>query len=1053
MAPAAAMTPAATPAIAAANYAAEPAVIELRRVEYALHSDGTGIVDQTARVRVQTDSAVRQLGVLSIRFAADSQRVEILYARVRHSDGTVQETPVDSALEEAAPVTREAPLYSDLKEKELPIRSLRAGDVYEWKARLVQFKPEAPGEFWGVHSVGTNIVLDDELELRVPSASRVTVWTNPKSGVKPVESTDGSEHVYRWKHVNLDPTVGTAADAAKKKDDLRIRTAEEELDTTKGELPSVAWSTFADWPAVAAWYRGLVGNRNAPDAAIKTKVAELIAGKTSLDEKAQALYSYVATQIRYIGVDLGVGRYQPHTAAEVLANQYGDCKDKVTLLAAMLREIGLTPDAVLIGAGIRFNEAVPSPASFNHVITRILLDGKEVWLDSTTEVAPWRVLLPAIRDQQALAVPQQGPGLVVRTPVYLPYPAFNSMSVVETLDKDLTSESTITLVSHDDSEVILRSLLRQISPAQYGDFTQRFMAAMGFGGTTSDPVFARADDFSKPFTMTFHYHRLKDASWGDDRVTLPFAMSGLSVVSEDTPPNSSIQLGQPTTSTSTVEITLPPHATAGLPAAVHQHAAFATCDITYRQEKGKVFAERKFVVLQPKVPADDWKAYKKWYDGCDAGSVPCLTVLQPSASITATVPVDGAIAAAPPSGATAHDLLQQAEAALRRYDTAKAKTLLDQAKQLDPKARGLEAGFGMLAYMLGEANESIADLKKELALYPDEFAVNAPLAAEQHEHGDDAGALATMRAWVAAAPGDPQAAVGLVNLLILLHKPGEAADAGAAALGHMNAGVDTTPLRLLIAKEDVAANRNQEAAAIARSVIAQSTTPATLNDAAYYLSEAAGSVSVDGLPGNPEAAADLAAAEQAVRRALMELDADTAAWTLDTEVAKQSGTSTLLIHTWDTLGWVLYQEGESSEARPWVLAAWRNRPGPEYASHLKAIDKALIAQGQTPAPSVDLTAAPQQLRTYPLGPANGLPGNFGIRLLLARGKPTRVQPLAREVVGKETKKGDAVAAALLAAKINLDALLPPESKAQLARTGYVNCTETTCSLVLLPNGR
>ena len=96
---------------------------------------------------------------------------------------------------------------------------------------------------------------------------------------------------------------------------------------------------------------------------------------------------YVATQIRYIGVAFGIGRYQPHTAAEILSNQYGDCKDKHTLLAAMLAVAGIKADAVLIGAGVRFNEAVPSPGgAFNHLITHLSLAGQEVWLDSTAEI-------------------------------------------------------------------------------------------------------------------------------------------------------------------------------------------------------------------------------------------------------------------------------------------------------------------------------------------------------------------------------------------------------------------------------------------------------------------------------------------------------------------------------------------------------------------------------------------------------------------------------------------------------------------------------------------
>ena len=96
----------------------------------------------------------------------------------------------------------------------------------------------------------------------------------------------------------------------------------------------------------------------------------------------------------------------PVGAQEVLQNQYGDCKDKGTLLAAMLNALGLHPDVALIGAGVRFNTAVPSPASFNHLINRVSVDGKEVWLDSTSGVAPYRVLFYVTRGKQALVIPE-----------------------------------------------------------------------------------------------------------------------------------------------------------------------------------------------------------------------------------------------------------------------------------------------------------------------------------------------------------------------------------------------------------------------------------------------------------------------------------------------------------------------------------------------------------------------------------------------------------------------------------------------------------------------
>ena len=79
-----------------------------------------------------------------------------------------------------------------------------------------------------------------------------------------------------------------------------------------------------------------------PDDAVKAKAAALVKGKTDDMAKVKALYDYVSRNIRYVSLSFGLGRIQPHAASEVLANGYGDCKDKNTLLAALLRVAGIS---------------------------------------------------------------------------------------------------------------------------------------------------------------------------------------------------------------------------------------------------------------------------------------------------------------------------------------------------------------------------------------------------------------------------------------------------------------------------------------------------------------------------------------------------------------------------------------------------------------------------------------------------------------------------------------------------------------------------------------
>ncbi len=344
---------------------------------------------------------------------------------------------------------------------------------------------------------------------------------------------------------------------------------------------------------MGAWYRGLERDRHTPDADIKAKVAELTAGKTTQEDKVRAVYDYAALQVRYVGVAFGIGRYQPHQASEVLSNQYGDCKDKHTLLAAMLDELGLHPDAVLIGEGVRFNEALPSPGAFNHLITQVAVDGKPVWLDATAETAPYRLLLYPIRDKQALVIPDEGMAHLERTPKDPPFAPFEKMTAVGSLSKDGVSESHIVLTLRGDEEVYVRTVLRQLPPGKYDAFVQALVAGMGYGGTTSHGAFTSLTDTTTPLAISFDYHREKAGDWDNYRIIPQLLPIGLGPVDEKDPPHQSIPLGQLTTNTSTAEMKLPEGWGAELPEAVHEKTAFATYDETYRLDKGTLYTERK----------------------------------------------------------------------------------------------------------------------------------------------------------------------------------------------------------------------------------------------------------------------------------------------------------------------------------------------------------------------------------------------------------------------------------------------------------------------------
>lgn len=165
---------------------------------------------------------------------------------------------------------------------------------------------------------------------------------------------------------------------------------------------SLNLSTIASWGDVANWYYDLSKPLCKPTGPVRAKALELTAGLTTEEDKIRALHRYVVDGIRYQTTPFRNSAFIPTAGKKVLAEAYGDCKDKAALLCAMLEVVGIPADMVLIST--RKNGLVsplPSPW-FNHAITRIHSKKGMLWLDGTTHQSDLNVL--PVEDQQALAL-------------------------------------------------------------------------------------------------------------------------------------------------------------------------------------------------------------------------------------------------------------------------------------------------------------------------------------------------------------------------------------------------------------------------------------------------------------------------------------------------------------------------------------------------------------------------------------------------------------------------------------------------------------------------
>ncbi|HTV57585.1 MAG TPA: DUF3857 and transglutaminase domain-containing protein [Verrucomicrobiae bacterium] len=200
--------------------------------------------------------------------------------------------------------------------------------------------------------------------------------------------------------------------------------------------PSLPARATGSWQEIGAWSWGLTGPMRIATPEIKAKVAELTAGKTDTLDKIRALADYVQSQIRYAAIEIGIGGWQPHAAGDVFLHQYGDCKDKATLLNTMLGVIGVESYNVAINTWRGVTDPKFPTNSFDHEITAIRIPddvpgatlyalvqdpqlGRLLFFDPTDEYVPLGYLPPPEQDSYGLVYGADG-GELIHTPTLPP---------------------------------------------------------------------------------------------------------------------------------------------------------------------------------------------------------------------------------------------------------------------------------------------------------------------------------------------------------------------------------------------------------------------------------------------------------------------------------------------------------------------------------------------------------------------------------------------------------------------------------------------------------
>lgn len=354
-----------------------------RHITYTVERDGTYVKDVELIRLVENDAGVRAEGQQTVPYSASLQALEIVHARVITAKGETIEVPAASILDQQPYLSQGAPAFSDVVSKAIVFPQVSPGARTSVHYRITQKKPLLQGHFSAIEYASVHDVRRDVTYTVIAPADMPMQVTGIDFPIVKTTLPDGR---IQWR-AHTTNTVAVPHDVGS------VATGDYSQRFVATSVPS--------GEALAQAYRSLAGERSQPTPQVKALAQSLTQGINDPEEQTRALYDWVRINIRYVAIFLERGGWQPHAVDDILSAGYGDCKDKATLLSALLEAKGIASTPVLINAGNSYwMPEVPVPQAFNHMITYV--PSLNLYLDATDRWAPFGVLSPGDTNKRVL---------------------------------------------------------------------------------------------------------------------------------------------------------------------------------------------------------------------------------------------------------------------------------------------------------------------------------------------------------------------------------------------------------------------------------------------------------------------------------------------------------------------------------------------------------------------------------------------------------------------------------------------------------------------------
>ncbi|MDD9966662.1 MAG: DUF3857 domain-containing protein [Myxococcales bacterium] len=551
-------------------------------------------------MQVHDDAAARNNRTHSIQFDPDSQRVDVRLARVYRADGSVLESIRTFEQQLGEPWYR---IYYDTRALVIVFPDLEPGDVVELRYRVDDIAHRNLfADYYGSMHVFQRYVptLHRELVLITPTARKFYMNQPKLGGLEHTQKVEPARRIDRW--------------VAR---DVPAIQAEDGMPGITEVSPYLHVSTYRNWEDVGRWYWGLIQDQLYADAALRDKVAELVADAKTVKEKVARIHNWVVGNTRYVGLEFGIHGFLPYRVPLIVQRGFGDCKDKASLLYTMLREANVDARIALVRTrrNGQISDLPASLAVFDHAIAYV--PELDLFLDGTAEHSGTTEL--PVQDQGVTVLVVGPEGAQLRTtPVSKP----EDNRRQRTLDVALTADGSARVHARDQVTGVEAAGYRAYYQAE-GTRAERFERSLGSlypGVELTSQQFHGLSNLELPVRYEYSFQVPQLGRWDGDRLRLmPSTLSDLVRRMARTPSRRHpLDLEGLSAYREERVLSIPKGMSAvDLPPGGEARSSFGKLRLSFEQQGSDVRAVTEFSLDRDKVAPAEYPAFRRWVEQAD----------------------------------------------------------------------------------------------------------------------------------------------------------------------------------------------------------------------------------------------------------------------------------------------------------------------------------------------------------------------------------------------------------------------------------------------------